>query len=155
MTPNYTRTLVLAGALLAAVTAAQATWSTDEGPEAAAVRTTIEGAYFNGAFNAQDTTAMARGFHEDFAIFSPKGEELSRYEIETWIEGIKTRRAKSDFDPASTAIDCSIVLLDVTGGAAGAKVEMRRDGKLVYTDYLSLLKFDSGWKIVAKVYHRH
>ncbi|TDI93056.1 MAG: hypothetical protein E2O76_17870 [Caldithrix sp.] len=26
---------------------------------------------------------------------------------------------------------------------------------MVCTDYLSLLKFDSGWKIVAKVYHKH
>ncbi|MEL1229541.1 MAG: nuclear transport factor 2 family protein [Candidatus Neomarinimicrobiota bacterium] len=26
---------------------------------------------------------------------------------------------------------------------------------MVYTDYLLLSKFDSGWKIVAKVYHRH
>ena len=29
------------------------------------------------------------------------------------------------------------------------------EGKHVYTDYLSLLKFDSGWRIVAKVYHSH
>jgi predicted dehydrogenase len=32
---------------------------------------------------------------------------------------------------------------------------LSRDGKLVYTDYLSLLKFSSGWKIAAKVYHEH
>ncbi len=37
----------------------------------------------------------------------------------------------------------------------GVKIELSKDGKLVYTDYLSLLKFDSGWRIVAKVYHRH
>ncbi|MEM7355177.1 MAG: nuclear transport factor 2 family protein [Acidobacteriota bacterium] len=35
------------------------------------------------------------------------------------------------------------------------KIELSKDGKLVYTDYLSLLKFDSGWRIVAKVYHSH
>jgi len=34
-------------------------------------------------------------------------------------------------------------------------VELFRDGELVFTDYLSLLKFDSGWRIVAKVYHKH
>ncbi len=32
---------------------------------------------------------------------------------------------------------------------------LSKDGRLVYTDYLSLLKFDSGWRIVAKVYHSH
>ncbi|MGB0714591.1 MAG: nuclear transport factor 2 family protein [Phycisphaerae bacterium] len=126
----------------------------DSGQEAHVVKVIHEG-YFNGAFNEQNTDAMARSFHQDFAIFSAKGEELARYEIATWIDGIKKRRARSDFDPASTVYEGKVTVLDVTGGAASAKVELRKDGKLVYTDYLSLLKFDSGWKIVAKVYHRH
>ena len=33
--------------------------------------------------------------------------------------------------------------------------ELSRGGKLVYTDYLSLLKHTNGWKISAKVYHQH
>jgi len=45
--------------------------------------------------------------------------------------------------------------IEVTGGVAMVKVELSHEGKLVYTDYLSLIRFDSGWRIVAKVYHKH
>ncbi len=115
----------------------------------------VEQAYINGAFNALDTDAMAKGFHQEFAIFSADGESLGRYPINTWIEGIEKRKAKSDFDPADNVWEHKLPQVDVTGGAASVKVELFKDGKQVYTDYLSLLKFDSGWKIVAKVYHKH
>ncbi|MHC5109024.1 MAG: nuclear transport factor 2 family protein [Planctomycetota bacterium] len=141
--------------IVASATSTTSRASTQASATEQAVSQVIHKAYFNGAFNDQDTVAMADGFHKDFAIFSARGEELGRYEIATWIDGIKKRRAASDFDASSTRYNGSIVALDVTGGAASAKIELRRGGYLVYTDYLSLLKFDSGWKIVAKVYHKH
>ncbi len=119
------------------------------------VQDLIEAAYINGAFNDLDTESMRAGFHPDFAIFSAKGEEISRYPINTWIEGIEKRKASADFDPAKNKWDHNFPYIEVTGGAAAAKVELYKDSKHVYTDYLSLLKFDSGWKIVAKVYHKH
>lgn len=115
----------------------------------------IKAAYFNGAFNDLDTDSMRKGFHADFAIFSAKGNEISKYPIDIWIKGIEKRKQDPNFDKAKAKMDCKIVSLDITGGAAGAKVEMFKDGKIIYTDYLSLLKFDDGWKIVAKVYHDH
>ena len=119
------------------------------------VQSVIEGAYINGAFNKLDTKTMKAGFHADFAIFSAKGEEIKKYPIATWIAGVEKRKAKADFDPTKQKMEHNFASIDVTGGSASAKVELSREGKLVYTDYLSLLKFDSGWKIVAKVYHGH
>ena len=98
---------------------------------------------------------MKNGFHPDFAIFSAKGEEIKKYPIKTWIEGIEKRKASPDFDSAKQKWEHKFGYIDVTGGSAAAKVQLYKDSKHVYTDYLSLLKFDSGWKIVAKVYHRH
>ena len=98
---------------------------------------------------------MAAGFHKDFAIFSAKGEELSRYEIADWVAGVRKRKESSDFDPASNIWDYKFAIVDVTDGSAVAKVELSKDGKHIYTDYLSLLRFESGWKIVAKVYTKH
>jgi len=115
----------------------------------------IVNTYFNGAFNRQDTVAMARGFHRDFAIFSANGEGLERYPIQNWIDSVNARKVALDFDATTAQRDCRIVQLDVTGGAAMAKVEIDRDGKRLYTDYLSLLKFGNNWKIVAKVYVEH
>ncbi len=121
----------------------------------ASIRALVERAYFNGAFNDLDTEAMKRGFHEDFAIFYPQGNDLGRYEIATWIEGIESRKKAAEFDASDSAFEGKILSLDVTGGAASAKIELRQDGILVYTDYLSFLRFEDGWKIAAKVYHKH
>jgi len=119
------------------------------------IETVIKTSYFNGAFNDLDTEAMREGFHPEFAIFSADGEELSRYPIDVWIKGIEKRKQDPNFDPSKAKMECKIVSLDVTGGAAAAKIEISKDGRLVYTDYLSLLKFSDGWKIAAKVYQSH
>ena len=125
------------------------------GDEAAAIRTVIEASYFHGAFNELNPDAMRAGFHGDFAIFSADGEKMAKYPIATWAESVAKRKAAPGFDPSQNAWDCRIVSLDVTGGAAAAKVELSRNGKLVFTDYLSLLRFSNGWKIAAKVYQDH
>ena len=121
----------------------------------AEVEKVILASYFNGAFNDLDTESMRKGFHPDFAIFSAKGNEISRYPIDTWIKGIEKRKQDPNFDKSQSKRDCKIASLDVTGECAAAKIEISKDGKMIFTDYLSLLKFDDGWKIVAKVYHRH
>ncbi|MDN5212461.1 nuclear transport factor 2 family protein [Fulvivirgaceae bacterium BMA12] len=119
------------------------------------VKDLIEKAYINGAFNALNPDAMASGFHPDFAIFSAKGESIEKYPIKNWVESVRKRKAEDGFDPAKNKWEHHFAAIDVTGGSASAKIELSRNGKKVYTDYLSLLKFDSGWKIVAKVYHKH
>jgi hypothetical protein len=121
----------------------------------AEVENVIRSSYFNGAFNGLDTESMRRGFHPDFAIFSAKGTELARFPIDTWIKHIEQAKKSPDFDPDSSKMDCEIVSLDVTGGCASAKIEISKDGRQVFTDYLLLLKFEDGWKIAAKVYHRY
>jgi hypothetical protein len=119
------------------------------------VRSVVEGSYINGAFNDLDPDAMKRGFHPDFAIFSADGEKISRYPIGEWVSSVAQRKADPGFDPTKNVWKHKLPIIDVTGGAAFVKVELSRDGTLVYTDYLSLLKFDSGWRIVAKVYEKH
>lgn len=119
------------------------------------VKELILHSYINGAFNDLDPEAMRAGFHPDFAIFSAKGEDIGRYPIKDWADGVEKRKNSADFDPANNKWEHKFVSVDVTGGSAAAKIELSRNGKHVYTDYLSLLKFDSGWKIVAKVYHQH
>lgn len=115
----------------------------------------VERSYINGAFNGLDPDAMEEGFHEEFAIFSADGNKLGKYPIDRWVESVRKRKESEDFDPASNRWDHKFASVDVTGNSAAVKVELFRDGNQVYTDYLSLLKFRDGWKIVAKVYHQH
>jgi Putative lumazine-binding len=119
-----------------------------------AIKNLIEKSYFNGAYNGLDTKSMAAGFHKDFAIFyAEAGDTLGKYPINDWIKGIEKRKAKPEFDPKKKDWKGVIKFVDITGGSAMAKVELSKNGKLTYTDYLSLLKFDKTWKIVGKVYH--
>ncbi|MDN5203341.1 nuclear transport factor 2 family protein [Fulvivirgaceae bacterium BMA10] len=119
------------------------------------VKSLIEKAYIHGAFNELNPEAMANGFHPDFSIYSAKGEEIDKYPIKNWVESVRKRKADPDFDPSKNKWEHKFANVDVTGASAAAKIELYKDGKKVYTDYLSLLKFPSGWKIVAKVYHKH
>jgi hypothetical protein len=131
------------------------TLADDKTDAADEVRAVVESSYINGAFNALDPEAMKRGFHPDFAIFSADGEEIKKYPIGEWTAGVAKKKADPDFDPAKNVWEHKLPIIEVTGGAAAVKVELYRNGTLVFTDYLSLLKFDSGWRIVAKVYHKH
>ena len=45
--------------------------------------------------------------------------------------------------------------MDVTGNAATVRLELYRDGKHAFTDYLSLYRFPDGWKIVSKTFQAH
>ena len=119
------------------------------------VKDLILKSYVHGAFNELNPDAMRKGFHPDFAIFSADGESIKRYPIDVWANGVEKRKNKADFDPAKNKWEHNFAAVDVTGGSASVKIELSHKGKHVYTDYLSLLKFDSGWKIVAKVYHKH
>jgi len=123
-------------------------------PEAE-VKALIEQSYINGAFNDLDPEAMKQGFHEEFAIFSPDGEKISKYPIDRWVESVRARKNSANFNPEENRWEHEFVSVDVTGHSAAAKINLHKDGKHVYTDYLSLLKFESGWKIVAKVYHQY
>ena len=120
-----------------------------------AVKQVVERSYVNGAFNALDPDAMEAGFHPDFAIFSPDGDQISKYPIGAWVSSTRETKESADFDPSTNVWDHKFASVDVTGHAAAVKVELSKDGKHVYTDYLSLLNFDGTWRIVAKVYYRH
>jgi hypothetical protein len=119
------------------------------------VKAVIETSYIHGAFNELNPEAMRSGFHPDFAIFSADGEDISKFPIGEWAGRVERTKDSPDFDPAKNVWEHKLPVVDVTGGAAFAKVELFKDGTHVYTDYLSLLEFDSGWRIVAKVYHQH
>ena len=119
------------------------------------IRELVETSYVNGAFNDLNPDAMEAAFHSDFAIFSAQGEDLNRYEIAEWVKSVRKRKSDPEFDPAKNKWEHDIEFLDITGSAAALKLKYFRKGDLVYTDYISLLKFESGWKIVAKVYEYH
>ena len=65
------------------------------------IKTLIEQSYVHGAFNELNPEALEKGFHADFAIFSPKGEDIRKYPIADWVERTASKKADPEFDASA------------------------------------------------------
>ncbi|MEW6337112.1 MAG: nuclear transport factor 2 family protein [Acidobacteriota bacterium] len=137
-----------AGALAQAPAAVEA--------EKAAVRKVVQDAYVDGIHNFRRVEAVRAGFHPGFEMIYLREGTLEKLPIYNWIASLeaanRTKPLPPDHTPGTSA---AYPLIEVTGDTAVCKVELTRGGKLVFTDYLMLYKFEDGWKIVGKVFHRH
>jgi hypothetical protein len=122
--------------------------------EEAAVKKVIEEAYVKGIHIERDIPAIEKGFHPDFDMLIFKNGEIRRFPLADWIGSIKKGKEKNP-GPPPYEVTSKIPMVDVAGNAAVARVEIFRDSKHIYTDYMSLYKFEDGWKIVRKIYFRH
>lgn len=122
--------------------------------EKQAVIKVVEEAYVQGVHANPDGEAMRKGFHADFIMFVQDGGKINKVSRDEWITRIETAKTKSANKPRPE-IKAEYPLIEITGSAAVVKVELYRDGKHTFSDYISLYKFDEGWKIVAKTFYRH
>ena len=83
-----------------------------------------------------------------------KDGKMTAVALEEWIGRMETG-AKKNPDAPRPAIKAEFPMVNVTGNAAVARVEIYRDGKHTFTDYLSLYKFPDGWLIVGKIFQAH
>jgi hypothetical protein len=120
-----------------------------------AVKKVVTEAYVEGIHNGGTLEAIDKGFHPSFVLpgIGQDGHTISLLPIYTWREMI--RQNKEAGRKPMVRIECRFLSVDVTGGAAMAKIELIREGKTIFTDYLGLYKFQDGWRIVNKIYHRH
>lgn len=124
--------------------------------EVNAVKELLLNCYINGAFNKRDLDAMRRGFHEDFAIFSAEGNALGKFHLKDWLAKLqKSLDEGYDRTDPKNKWEHKFVYINVTGVCAHVKLELYNEGVHIYTDFVSLLKFDSGWRIAAKIYNQH
>lgn len=118
-----------------------------------AIRQVIMQSYVQGIHNRQHTENIEKGFHPGFEMLSINNNLLVKFPIYSWIENIKKSMESGQKPTAVTTAE--IPLVDVAGNAAMARVELFRDGKHTFTDYMALYKFEEGWKIVSKTYYRN
>ncbi len=122
--------------------------------EKKAVAKVIREAYVDGIQNLGNIEAIQKGFHPGFSLLYIRDNQLKKFLIKDWIESVKKRKEKNP-DRPKVKTTVKFLNVDVVGKAATAKFELYRDSKLVFTDFMSLLKFEGGWKIVSKISHRH
>jgi len=120
------------------------------------IKDVINKAYIEGIHNLGPIEEIDKGFHPCFTLIGLQetGTTVSLLPIYTWRENTRVAKERNP-GGAPVKTECKYKMIDVTGVAAVAKIELHRDNKLIFTDYLHLYKFKDGWKIVGKIYHRH
>ena len=112
--------------------------------------TNVVQTYFDG-YAAGDTTKLATVFHRDFHL--------------SWVDPF-TRPGRSPFKQVDRKglfrffgpnwstqykVESELISVETDGDAATAKALVSLVGIVEWTDYLSLLKIDGKWWIVAKI----
>jgi hypothetical protein len=146
---NRTSLLAAAAATLAAVSAPAQTAEADRQAIEAVVRT----AYVEGVHARPSSALMRQGFHPDFRMFTLREGVLGTVTLDEWAARIDKGAAERK-GPAPE-VKAEFTRIDVTGNAAVAQVQLHRNGKHTFTDYLSLYRFPEGWKIVGKIFHAY
>lgn len=130
----------------------------DTAKEKEAIRNVVELCYIDVLYYGKDIDYLKKGFHPDFNMYVLHENKIEKRSLEPWMERLKAVRARTS---ATTNSDKEnrykheFKSIDVTGYTAVAKVEIFHDGKLEYTDYLTLYKFNDGWKIMTKFFTQH
>jgi hypothetical protein len=119
------------------------------------IKEVIQSAYVDGLCNNADVEAVNLGFHPGFTLLGVgKGNTMWKNPIYNWIEYAKDGKEKGlqySFQNELTTIKFQFI--DISGTAAVAKIDFSEGDDLKYIDYLSLLKFEDGWKIVTKTFY--
>lgn len=121
----------------------------------AAIKEVVDRAYVQGVHVDGDGEKIRSGMHDSFVMLVRNGNEITSLTRDAWITRIEASRAKANPDAKKPETKAEIDVLDRQGDTAVARVKLFRDGKQIFTDYISLYRFESGWKMVGKVFQRH
>lgn len=122
--------------------------------ESADVKAVVQSAYVEGVHAKGDAALMRQGFHPDFRMLVLRDGKMSAVTLDEWVGRLEARN-KENPNAAKPAIKAEYPIVDITGNAAVVRVELYRDGKHAFTDYLLLYKLPEGWKIVSKIFQAH
>jgi hypothetical protein len=126
----------------------------DTAGDAKAIEHVIEKYYMDVVFRRGDLNDLAKGFHAEFNMYYLGENEIHKSSLQGWTERLTANREKSSRSK-KPHWSHKVKLVDVTGQTGLIKIELYREAKLRFTDYLSLYKFDEGWRVMAKLFTEH
>ena len=138
---------------LACIVAGTVTLAHDTDDDAA-IKEVVDRAYVQGVHIDSDAAKIRSGMHDSFVMFVRNGDDVTALTRDAWIERIEASKAKAKPGPKPET-KAEIDVLDRSGDTAVVRVKLFRDGKQIFTDYISVYRFASGWKLVGKVFQRH
>lgn len=112
-----------------------------------AIRALIADHYVTGVFVTRDEAAVRNAFHPRFHLFVLDRDTIIVAPLDMWLG-----RLRLDGVRGTKAMRHEVAFIDVAGNAAVARTELYEDGQHIYTDYFSLYRFQSGWRIVTKIF---
>jgi hypothetical protein len=119
--------------------------------EEKAIREIIEEAYIEGIHGSQDEDTVKSGFHKDFAMLVLHEDGLEKVDVDEWLRRLETMKADNpDLWSAETRHEFRLV--DVSGHAAVAKLDVYKGETHFSTDYMLLYRLKEGWRIVSKAF---
>ena len=147
-------TKAFAGFVLAAVFSVNLGVAQSAPEEEKKIVSLIQEAYIGGAYNDVDTKAMSQGFHENCVIQDLNSRGLATMSLKQWLIVLDRQKwiLKDRWNGRTTA---DIKVLGLEGRAAVARVEIYNDNVHDLTDFLSLYRFEDGWKITGRIFARH
>ncbi len=105
--------------------------------------------YFDGIYESSEDK-LRSAFHPDAHIYSVIDGTLADFPLGTFVDRVTSRVSCSSQGAPRTD---KIVSIDFSGpNSALAKVELSIPGT-DFVDFLSLMKIDGRWRIIAKTYH--
>lgn len=117
----------------------------------------IQTSYVEGLQNEGNIEKIDKGFHPGFEMIIPElGGEVTKYPIYKWKQAT-LKKLKDGRLPRSgdKIISIKFLNIDIVETAAVAKFEFYVGSELAFVDFMSLYKFEDGWKIISKIYYQY
>ncbi|MCE7992979.1 MAG: nuclear transport factor 2 family protein [Roseivirga sp.] len=127
-----------------------------EPSEKEAIKQAIIQTYAHPLYGGGSLEDIRAGLHEGFEMFVLYQGEFRKSSKAEWIkrlEEVRSRPKKSNRPKVKRSYE--FAMIDVTGQTAMVKLEVFQDDTLKFTDYLTLYKFEDGWKLMSKLFSFH
>ncbi len=144
--------LVLAAILLSAILFSV----NDVDKDKEAIKKVIQTAYVEGLQNEGDVKKIDAGIHPRFNLLGVgENNKMWNLPIDDWKKRVVKNKEEGKLPKTGNdKVSIKFLSVDITGTAAVAKIEFYIGEKLTYVDYISLYKFEDGWKMVNKIYYK-
>lgn len=119
-----------------------------------AIKEVIKEAYVDGVFNEGNLRNIDLGFAQEFTMIGlDQNDSLRKASLEDWKTAVQRKQEASLFPPdKSKEVSVKYESIDLEDRFAMVKLKFYVGKDWRYTDYLTLVKLPTGWKILNKTF---
>ena len=124
--------------------------ASDSHKEKETIKEIIQYSLIEGYLNEYDIPKIEKGIHPEFFIMEKQDGKIKKRtysDMMAYVKKVKPQRPNG----RRVKVTIKILSVDVVGEIGCAKVEFYVGPTLHGTDYISLMKFDNQWKLMASI----